>query len=110
IPAFPLDGGRVLRAFLGFFMEHVRATRIASTIGQIIAIVLGTYGLMSGNILLALVALFIFFGAGAENAEGQARTVLSTLRVGDAYNKHALVLSPYDRLSRVVDYILTSYQ
>ena len=42
--------------------------------------------------------------------EEQARTVLTTLRVGDAYNKHALVLSPGDHVSKVVDYILTSYQ
>ncbi len=110
IPAFPLDGGRVLRAVLAMFMSYQRATRIASFIGQMLAILLGVFGLFGGNFLLVLVAIFIFFGAGQENIEGQARTVLTTLRVGDAYNKHALTLSIGDRVSKVVDYILTSYQ
>jgi DnaJ like chaperone protein len=59
---------------------------------------------------LVVVAFFVFMGAGQERAEEQARTVLTTLRVGDAYNKHALTLSPGDHVSKVVDYILTSYQ
>jgi Zn-dependent protease len=110
IPAFPLDGGRMFRAILALFMSYRRATRIATAIGQLIAIGLGIFGVVSGNFLLVLVALFVFFGAGQENAEGQARTVLTTLRVGDAYNKHALTLAIGDRVSKVVGYILTSYQ
>jgi Zn-dependent protease len=110
IPAFPLDGGRVLRAVLAMVMPSQRATAIATMIGQGLAVLLGVYGVLSGNFLLVLVAVFIFFGAGQENVEGQARTVLTTLRVGDAYNKHALTLQIGDRVSKVVDYILTSYQ
>lgn len=110
IPAFPLDGGRVFRAILAMFINYQRATSIASTVGQTIAIGLGVFGVFSGNFLLVLVAIFVFFGAGQENVEGQARTVLTTLRVGDAYNKHALTLTIGDRVSKVVDYILTSYQ
>jgi len=110
LPAFPLDGGRALRAILAMFMTYQRATAIASNIGQLAAIGLGLFGIISGNFLLILVAAFIFFGAGQENREGQARTVLTTLRVGDAYNKHALRLNMGDRVSQVVDYILTSYQ
>lgn len=110
IPAFPLDGGRMLRAVLAMTMSYQRATRIAAVIGQLIAVALGVYAFLSGNIVLGLVALFVFFGAGQENAEGQARTVLATRRVGDAYNKHALTLQIGDRVSKVADYILTSYQ
>jgi Zn-dependent protease len=110
IPAFPLDGGRIFRAVLALFTDYRRATRIATITGQGIAIAIGILGLMTGNFLLALVAVFIFVGAGQENNEGQARTVLTTLRVGDAYNKHALTLDVGDRVSKVVDYILTSYQ
>jgi Zn-dependent protease len=110
IPAFPLDGGRVLRAILAMVMPSQRATAIAAMIGQGLAVLLGVYGVLSGNFMLVLVAVFIFFGAGQENVEGQARTVLTTLRVGDAYNKHALTLQIGDRVSKVVDYILTSYQ
>jgi Zn-dependent protease len=110
IPAFPLDGGRMLRAILAMFMSYRRATRIATAVGQLLAIGLGVFGVVSGNLILVLVAVFVFFGAGQENAEGQARTALTTLRVGDAYNKHALTLAIGDRLSKVVGYILTSYQ
>jgi len=110
IPAFPLDGGRVLRAILAMNMSAPRATRIAAGVGQILAVLLGTFGLMSGQYMLAVIALFIFFGAGAEQSEGAARSVLSGRRVGEAYNRHALTLAPYDTLGTVVNHILTSYQ
>ena len=110
IPAFPLDGGRMLRATLAMFLSYQRATRIATLIGQAIAILLGILGVASGNFALILVAIFVFLGAGQEHIEGQARTMLETKQVGDAYNRHALTLDIGDRVSRVVDYILTSYQ
>jgi Zn-dependent protease/predicted transcriptional regulator len=110
IPAFPMDGGRVLRAALALKMGFSRATRIATSVGQAIAFAFGLFGVLTGNFLLVLVAFFVFMGAGQERAEEQARTVLTTLRVGDAYNKHALTLVPGDHVSKVVDYILTSYQ
>jgi Zn-dependent protease len=110
IPAFPLDGGRMLRAVIAMFTDYARATRIAAAIGQGAAVILGILGVMSGNFILAIIAVFIFFGAGMESFQAKARTVLTTLRIGDAYNKYALSLVPGDRVSRVVDYILTSYQ
>ena len=110
IPAFPLDGGRVLRAILAMRMPHPRATAVAATIGQFLAILLGTWGFVSGNWLLIFVAAFIFFGAGAENAEGRAHGVLSSHRVGEAYNRRAVTLSADDRLATVIQHILTSYQ
>jgi Zn-dependent protease/predicted transcriptional regulator len=110
IPAFPLDGGRMLRATLAMFTDYRRATAVAAGIGQAAAIFLGLLGVFSGNFILALIAVFIFFGAGMESFQAKARTVLTTRRIGDAYNKHALTLKPNDRLSTVIDFILTSYQ
>jgi Zn-dependent protease/predicted transcriptional regulator len=110
IPAFPLDGGRMLRALLWMAFGVRRADQVASFLGQTIAIVLGIFGVASGNFGLILIAVFVFFGAGQQNAEGQAQTVLSTRRVGDAYNRHVLTLGPADRVSQVVGYLLTSYQ
>jgi Zn-dependent protease/predicted transcriptional regulator len=110
IPAFPMDGGRVLRAILWMVMGFGPATRVATAVGQVVAVGLGLWGLLAGNLFLALIAVFVFLGAGQERAEEQARVVLGTLRVGDAYNKHAITLAPDDTISRVVDYILTSYQ
>lgn len=110
IPAFPMDGGRMLRAGLAMSMGFPRATRVATGIGQVLALAMGIYGLTSGRILLALVAFFIFVGAGQERASEEARALLSSLLLRDAYNKHALTLSPGDRVDRVIDYLLTSYQ
>lgn len=110
IPAFPLDGGRILRAILAMGLGYPRATRIASIIGQVAAVLLGVWGIATGQLLLTLIALFIFFSAGQERGIAESKTVLTTLRVGDAYNKHALSLQIGDRVSTVVDYILTSYQ
>ncbi|NWG76701.1 MAG: site-2 protease family protein [Rubrivivax sp.] len=110
IPAFPMDGGRVLRALLWFFVGFSKATRIASGIGQMLAVFVGLWSVLNGHILLALIAAFIFLGAGQEWAAERARAILSTLRVGDAYNKHALTIGPADRVSTVVHLLLTSYQ
>ena len=110
IPAFPMDGGRMLRAGLAMFLGFQRAPRVATAVGQVLAMAMGLYGLASGQILLALVAFFIFLGAGQERAAEEARALLSSLVLGDAYNKHALTLSPGDRVDRVIDYLLTSYQ
>jgi Zn-dependent protease len=110
VPAFPMDGGRILRALLAMAIGYPRATRVAATLGQGIAVAAGVWAIFRGDFLLALVALFVFLGASGERASEEARGLLSTLKLRDAYNKHALVLTPADRVSRVVDYLLTSYQ
>jgi len=110
IPAFPMDGGRMLRAVLASFLGFQRATRVAAGLGQVVAIALGAFAVWNGLVLMAVIAIFIFIAAAQQRAAEEARGVLSTLRLGDAYNKYALVLSPGDRVSKVVDYLLTSYQ
>jgi len=110
LPAFPLDGGRILRALLAMITSDRQATNIAKLIGQSAAVLIGLFGILNGNVMLPLTAVLIFMSAGYEQSETQARTMLETRRVGDAYNRNAITLSPVDRTSRVVDYILTSYQ
>lgn len=110
IPAFPMDGGRVLRGLLGLFLSGARATRIATAVGQVLAVGMGLLGVLTGHFILVLIAVFVFLAAGSESVMTQAKSVLNSLLVGDAYNKHALTLGPADRVSTVVDYLLTSYQ
>jgi Zn-dependent protease/CBS domain-containing protein len=110
IPAFPLDGGRIFRALLAMPLGYPRATAIASVVGQMLAIALGIWAFAIGDWVLVLVALFVFIGAGQQTSVATSKTVLATQKVGDAYNKNALVLVIGDRVSKAVDYILTSYQ
>ncbi|MEQ1728275.1 MAG: hypothetical protein ABL982_07820 [Vicinamibacterales bacterium] len=71
---------------------------------------MGGWGLMSGQLMLVLLSAIIFFSATSTAAEERGYTVLSSHRVGDACNRHALVLSEHERVSTVISYILTSYQ
>jgi len=86
IPAFPMDGGRVLRAFLAMWTSYPRATHIAARVGQLMAVGLVLLGLSPlGSFSMVLVALFVLTGASFENQMVQARAVLDELRV-----RHAL--------------------
>ncbi len=110
IPAFPLDGGRILRALLALKLRAEMATRIATYTGQGIAILIGAYALTTFNVLLGAIALMVYFGAGQERVGERTQAVLERLRVGAAYNRHALTLSLGDRVETAANYLLTSYQ
>ena len=84
VPAFPMDGGRVLRAVLSMFTDRVRATRIAAGAGQMVAFLMALTGLMSGNLMLVLIAGFIFIAAGGESADVAMRDVARKLMARDA--------------------------
>ena len=73
LPAYPMDGGRVLRAFLALHRPYEDATRIASGAGQMLAILMGMAGLLTGNFLLVFIALFVYLGASQEGAAARGR-------------------------------------
>lgn len=83
IPAFPLDGGRMLRALLAMRLDRTRATVIAARTGQAFALLFAVLGLF-GNPFLLLIAVFIFFAAQAESGHEQMRAAASGYRVRDA--------------------------
>lgn len=83
IPAFPMDGGRVLRALLSMRMGNARATELAATIGQGFAVVFGVVGVFY-NPMLIVIAVFIFLAASSEASQAQLRAVAQGTLVGDA--------------------------
>jgi stage IV sporulation protein FB len=110
IPAFPMDGGRVLRALLATRLSYARATAIAVTIGQSLAMLLGLWGFLQGNFFLVLIAVFIYMGAGQEGQSVQLRSVLGGLAVEQAYARGAIALNPNSSLREAVDLTLNSFQ
>lgn len=110
IPAFPMDGGRVLRSLLAMQMDYSKATNIAATIGQGLAFVGGFYGLTQGNLMLVLVAVFIFFGAQSEATHAQVRRFTQGMRVNSAMITHFEALPPQATLNEAVDALLRTSQ
>jgi Zn-dependent protease/CBS domain-containing protein len=110
IPAFPMDGGRVLRALLATRLNYARATRIAVVIGQSMAWLLGLWGFLNGGFFLILIAVFIYMGASQEGQLVQLRNVLGGLKVKQAYSPKARVLNPQSPLREAVDLTLSSFQ
>lgn len=109
VPAFPMDGGRVLRSILSFFMDKTNATRIAAGLGQFLAIVFVFLGFFY-NFWLVFIGLFIFLGAGGEAAQEQMKSALSGLTVKDALMKKFSMLGPQDALATAVDFLLSSQE
>lgn len=105
IPAFPMDGGRVLRALLSFKLSRRKATQIAASIGQFLAVLFVFFGFF-GNIWLIFIGIFIYLGAGGEAAYESTKSALSDLTVKDAMMTRYTVLSPDDTLSKAVQQLL----
>ena len=110
IPAFPMDGGRVLRALLAFRMPYRRATQIASGVGQAFALLFGVYGLFSSHFMLVFIAMFVFLTAAEERALVETRTSLSGLPVRAAMVTDFRSLDVRDPLQRAVDYLMAGSQ
>tara|TARA_R100001143_G_C3360639_1_gene135237 strand:+ start:9828 stop:10919 length:1092 start_codon:yes stop_codon:yes gene_type:complete len=92
IPAFPMDGGRVLRALLAFKMKRGKATQVAASVGQLLAIGFVFFGLFY-NPWLLFIGIFVFLGAGAESKQVVATESLREIKVQDLMATDYLALS-----------------
>jgi len=111
LPAFPMDGGRVLRGILGTRMDHVRATKVAVEIGQAIAIVMFFFAVIYlTNLLLAAIAIFIYLGAEGEEHATMIRAALRGVPVTRAMLTSVQTVSPVDSLASVVERACHSLQ
>jgi Zn-dependent protease/predicted transcriptional regulator len=108
LPAFPMDGGRVLRAWLAKRMPLHRATKIAADIGKGFAIVFGLVGLFFFSPFLILIALFIYIGASMESTAVKYSFLLQNVTVGDMMSSPVTTVSPTLPVSEVITMMYSS--
>ena len=109
IPAFPMDGGRVLHALLAARLGGPEATRIAAVIGQALAFVFGFLGLF-GNPLLLFIAVFIYIAASAEGRESELHEALRGLGAAEVMETQFATITAEANLGHAVDALLSSAQ
>ena len=109
IPAFPMDGGRVLRALLATRKEYSRATQIAASIGQGVAIFFGIIGLFF-NPLLLFIAFFVWIGAAQEASTAQMQSAIGGIPVQQAMLTDFRTLHKDDSLDRAIELTLSGSQ
>ncbi len=110
LPAFPMDGGRILRALLAMGLPYVDATRIAVFVGRLMAALFALWGILGGNIFLLLIAFFIYVGGGSEREAVESRAVLRNILASKALPDNAVSLYTSERVDRAVELIMNSYQ
>ena len=109
LPAFPMDGGRVLRALLAMRLPYVQATRAAASIGQAMAILFAFLAYWLGPMII-LVALFVWIGAEAEAIQVEERVALKDLSVREAMLTDYHTLRPDDTLGHAADLLVSGSQ
>ena len=110
IPAFPMDGGRVLRALLAIRLGHARATQIAATVGQAFAVIFGVFGILTGNATLIVIAVFVFLAASGEAGYAQLRAVTRGSLVADAMITKFVTLNTQATVNEAVEALIRTTQ
>lgn len=108
LPAFPMDGGRVLRAYLAGRMPLHRATKIAADVGKVFAVIFSIVGIILFSPLLILIAFFIFIGAGQESTAIKYNFLLKDVSVSDVMARNVMTISPTTPIREVLDLMYTT--
>jgi len=104
LPAFPMDGGRVLRAWLAQRMSYIKATREAAGIGKMFAIFMGIFGLLY-NFWFMLIAFFIYIGASEEEKSTEINLILEGVKIKDVMSKEVQTVTSGMSVEDLVEYI-----
>jgi Zn-dependent protease/predicted transcriptional regulator len=111
LPAFPMDGGRVLRSIIALRTDFARATEIATRIGQVFALVFAAIGLfVTGNPFLVLIAVFVWVAASAEAAETRLRAAVAGIPVTRVMIADVQRLAPEQPLAMVIQHVIAGFQ
>lgn len=109
LPAFPMDGGRVLRALLATKLDYARATQIAASIGQAMALLFAFFGFFT-NPFLIFIAFFVWIGAAQEAGMATMKAALGGIPVKRAMMTDFRTLQPGDALQRAIELVLATSQ
>jgi Zn-dependent protease/predicted transcriptional regulator len=104
-PAFPMDGGRVLRAIFAFKMDRVSATELASKVTSVFAVIFVLIGIFN-NPMLVFIALFIYIGARGEYETVKSKNILSGFKTSEVLMKNFTVLNANEPISVAIDALL----
>jgi Zn-dependent protease/CBS domain-containing protein len=105
LPAFPMDGGRVLRSFYARRMPYVKATQSAAAVGKFFAILMALFGIFVGNLWFPLIALFIYMGATEEERSTKAEVTLENILVKDIMTKDVVSVSPSMTVEQLLQFM-----
>ncbi len=106
LPAFPMDGGRIFRAILSKKMDYLKATKIASSLGQLFALFMLGYAIISLNIILILIAIFIYFGAHQEYSALKNKELFEHIKISNIMNKNIVAIPPETTTEELIDLML----
>jgi Zn-dependent protease/CBS domain-containing protein len=109
IPAFPMDGGRVLRSFFASRMPHIEATRRAAKIGRYLAIAMGIFGLVTFNIWMIMIAFFVYVGASEEERSTVMQDSLEGMRVRQLMTDAVQVVHPDTSVQQLMDLMFMTH-
>ena len=110
LPAYPMDGGRILRSLLARFRSEDDATQIAARAGRMLAILMGLAGLLWSNFMLVFVAMFVYLGAAQEAAALRGRTLTAGYPVRAAMITDFRTLSHGNTIRDAGDLLLSTTQ